>query len=224
MSIVVLTGAGISADSGLPTFRGPDGLWEGHRIFDVATVEGFARNPALVQQFYNRLRRRLRDPQVSPNAAHEALVRLEQAAGAGFHLVTQNIDDLHQRSGSEQVTAMHGELTKIRHVDTGDVIPWYDDVPDTECKWRPHVVWFGERTLGLHQVAEKLSSAELFIAIGTAGAVHPASQFVNIARRVGAMTIQVNTEPVAGLFDHTLHGPASELVPELVDHLIADLR
>lgn len=219
-NIVVLTGAGISVESGLPTFRSPDGLWEGHRVQDVATPQGFAANPPTVQRFYNRLRRRLH--QVQPNAAHHALARLERALGAQLHLVTQNIDDLHQRAGSTRITPMHGELTKIRHVDTGEIVDWPHDVLETERKWRPHVVWFGERTIGLDHIAEKLSRADVFVAIGTSGTVYPANQFATIAKAAGAITIDINIEPSDGPFDQSWRGSATQEVPPFVDHLIEE--
>ena len=216
--IVVLTGAGTSAESGLSTFRGPDGLWEGHRVSDVATPNGFAADPVTVQRFYNRLRRRL--PDVEPNAAHLALARLEQALAPRIHLVTQNIDDLHQRAGSTAVTALHGELGKIRHVRTGEVKPWPHDVAETETQWRPHVVWFGEQTIGLNAIVEKLSTAAVFIAIGTSGNVYPANQFAAIAKHAGATTVEINLEPTDGWFDQRRIGPATREVPLYVNYLI----
>lgn len=216
--LVVLTGAGISVESGLSAFRGPDGLWEGHRVEDVATPEGFAADPATVQRFYNGLRRR--SAEAEPNAAHYALARLESALGERMHLVTQNIDDLHQRAGSSRVTAMHGEVRKIRNVETGEVIDCPHDVLETELLWRPHVVWFGERTIGLNAIVEKLSAAELFVAIGTSGSVHPASQFAMIAKAAGATTVEINIEPTGGLFDERWTGFATERVPELVDRIV----
>lgn len=216
--LVVLTGAGVSVESGLSVFRGPDGLWEGHQVSDVATPEGFAADPVTVQRFYNGLRRR--SAAAEPNAAHYALARLECALGARMHLVTQNIDDLHQRAGSSRVTAMHGEVRKIRNVETGEILDWPHDVLETEAAWRPHVVWFGERTIGLNAVVEKLSAAELFVAIGTSGTVHPASQFAMIAKAAGATTVEINTEPTGGLFDECWAGPATQCVPELVDRIL----
>lgn len=148
LGIVILTGAGISAESGLSTFRGSGGMWEGHRISEVATQEGFAADPQAVQRFYNGLRRQLND--VEPNAAHEALARLEHELGPRHvHLVTQNIDDLHQRAGIATLTAMHGELRQIRNIATGEIRAWTHDLPETDTTWRPNVVWFGERTVGL---------------------------------------------------------------------------
>lgn len=216
--LVVLTGAGTSVESGLQAFRGPDGLWDGHRVADVATPEGFAADPATVQRFYNGLRRR--SAEAEPNSAHYALAHLECALGESMHLVTQNIDDLHQRAGSNRVTAMHGEVRKIRNVATGEVLDWPHDVPETEASWRPHVVWFGERTIGLKTVVEKLSAAQIFVAIGTSGTVHPASQFAMIAKAAGATTLEINTEPTGGLFDECWTGPATQRVPELVNRLL----
>lgn len=217
VKVVILTGAGISAESGLRTFRGPDGLWEGEPVSKLATPEGFARDPARVQRFYNRLRRQLHD--VEPNAAHIALARLQKHLGADVHLVTQNIDDLHQRAGST-VTAMHGQLRAIRNTETGDVMPWNHDVLESETGWRPHVVWFGERTIGLDAVAEKLSTAVVFAAIGTSGTVYPANQFAAIAKAAGATTVEINIQPTNGPFDQQLIGPASHHVPRFVDQLI----
>jgi NAD-dependent deacetylase len=219
--MVVLTGAGISAESGLSTFRGPDGLWEGRRIEDVATLEGFAADPAGVQRFYNRLRAQLRE--VAPNAAHHALAKLERTMGTRLHVVTQNIDDLHQRAGSAGVTAMHGELTKIRNVDTGEVVVCQHDVDENERRWRPHVVWFGEPTIGLARITEMLSQTRVFIAVGTSGTVYPANKFAAIAKAAGATTVEVNIEPSGLGFDHTMIGPAAQRVPELVEDLIAGL-
>ncbi|WP_195166027.1 Sir2 family NAD-dependent protein deacetylase [Mycobacteroides abscessus] len=218
--VVILTGAGISAESGLSTFRGPDGLWAGERAEAVATPAGFAADSARVQRFYNRLRRQLCE--VSPNPAHEALVRLEHHLGSRLHVVTQNIDDLHQRAGSTRLTAMHGELRKIRNIETGEVVGWSHDVKESETAWRPHVVWFGERTIGLDLVVEKLATATIFVAIGTSGTVYPASRFVEIAKASGATTVEVNTTETGGAgFDCAWTGPAANLVPELVDQIVA---
>jgi len=215
--LVVLTGAGISIESGLPGFRGPDGLWEGHRVADVATPEGFAADPVTVQRFYNGLHRR--SAAAEPNSAHYALARLESVLGENMYLVTQNIDDLHQRAGSTRVTAMHGEIGKIRNTQTGEVLTWPHDVLEAETSWRPHVVWFGEQTIGLNAVVEKLCAADMFVAIGTSGTVHPASQFAMIAKAAGATTLEVNTEPTRGLFDECWTGVATKRVPELVTRI-----
>jgi len=219
LGIVILTGAGISAESGLATFGGPDGLWEGHRITEVATPEAFVTNPRVVQRFHNRLRRQLNEAQ--PNAAHVALARLERELGPdNVHLVTQNIDDLHQRAGSMAITAMHGELRQVRHVGTGEVRAWIHDLPETDTTWRPNVVWFGEQTIGLAEVAEKLSTAGMFVAIGTSGTVYPANQFAAIAKASGAITEEINVAPTDAPFDQRLLGPATHYVPPLVDRLV----
>lgn len=219
LGIVILTGAGISAESGLSTFRATDGLWEGQHIAQVATPEGFAADPQAVQRFYNKLRRQLND--VQPNAAHAALARLERELGPqNVHLVTQNIDDLHQRAGSTVITAMHGELRQVRHVVTGEVRAWTRDVPETDKAWRPNVVWFGERTIDLAGITEKLSTAGMFVAIGTSGSVYPANQFAAIAKAAGAITVEINIEPTDAQFDQRLIGPASHHVPRLVDRLV----
>ncbi len=230
MRVVVLTGAGISAESGIRTFRGADGLWEGHRIEDVATPEAFARNPALVYRFYNERRRGLLAPEIAPNAAHQALVRLEEALGDDFLLVTQNIDDLHQRAGSKRVLPMHGELRTARCDGCDTVSPWDDDFDHThhcpQCgltgELRPHVVWFGEMPLYMDEIQGALLQADVFAAVGTSGNVYPAAGFGALARHGGAETIEINLEPsnVASDFDETRYGAATTEVPRWVDHLL----
>jgi NAD-dependent deacetylase len=175
--VVVLTGAGISAESGIKTFRAADGLWEEHRVEDVATPEGFARDPALVQAFYNARRRQLQGPEIAPNAAHQALARLEEALGDRFLLVTQNIDNLHERAGNRRVIHMHGELLKVRCSWSGQVLEWTGDVTAEDkchcCQFpaplRPHVVWFGEMPLDMDEIYSALAECDIFIAIGTSG-------------------------------------------------------
>jgi NAD-dependent deacetylase len=230
MRVVVLTGAGISAESGIRTFRGADGLWEGHRIEDVATPEAFMRNPDLVYRFYNERRRALLAPAIAPNAAHQALVRLEDALGDDFLLVTQNIDDLHQRAGSKRVLPMHGELRTVRCDGCGNVNPWDADFDHThQCPQcgvtgdlRPHVVWFGEMPLYMDEIQDALLQADIFAAIGTSGNVYPAAGFGALARHGGAQTLEINLEPsnVASDFDETRYGPASAEVPRWVDELL----
>ncbi len=194
-------------------------MWEGHRVAEVAAPEGFATNPQAVQRFYNGLRRQLND--VEPNAAHRALARLEHQLGPhNVYLVTQNIDDLHQRAGSTAITAMHGELRQIRHLATGEVRPWTQDVPETDTSWRPNVVWFGERTIGLPEITEKLSCAGMFVAIGTSGAVYPANQFATIAKAAGAITVEINSEPTDAPFDQRIVGLATQCVPPFVERLV----
>ncbi|MBX3427305.1 MAG: NAD-dependent protein deacylase [Pirellulales bacterium] len=231
-SIVVLTGAGVSVESGLPSFRGADGLWEGHRLEEVATPEAFARQPQLVQRFYNERRRNLLAANVAPNAAHCALAELERRWPGEFLLVTQNIDDLHQRAGSQRLVPMHGELLKVRCTACGALHEWRDDVAaESACRscrradrLRPHVVWFGEMPLELDRIYAALESADLFVSIGTSGHVYPAAGFVAAARQsAGAWTIELNVEPsaVATDFHERRLGPASETVPQLVAELLA---
>jgi NAD-dependent deacetylase len=226
-SIVILTGAGISAESGLATFRGGDGLWENHRIEDVATPEGFARNPGLVHTFYNQRRAQLAT--VQPNAAHLALAELERAWPGEFLLVTQNVDDLHDRAGSVNLIHMHGELARIRCAGCGQVFPWSGDssraTPCPACArpaLRPHVVWFGEMPLELDRIGAALDRCGLFVAIGTSGNVYPAAGFVSMVGP-GARTLELNLEPslATDAFSEHRQGPATLLVPALVRELLA---
>jgi NAD-dependent deacetylase len=228
--IVILTGAGISAESGVPTFRGSDGLWEGHRIEDVASPEGFQRDPALVQHFYNQRRAAL--TKVEPNAAHLALARLEQALGEDHvTLITQNVDDLHDRAGSKHLLHMHGELLKARCLACNAVSPWAADILDdsicpacsTKGKLRPHIVWFGEMPLYMDEIESALIRVDLFVAIGTSGKVYPAAGFVRMAAHSGADTIEFNLEPsdVSADFDEHRVGPASVEVTKWVDQVLS---
>ncbi|WP_174510058.1 Sir2 family NAD+-dependent deacetylase [Klebsiella oxytoca] len=231
--VVVLTGAGISAESGIKTFRAADGLWEEHRVEDVATPEGFARDPALVQAFYNARRRQLQGPDIVPNAAHQALAKLESALGDNFLLVTQNIDNLHERAGNQRVIHMHGELLKVRCSWSGQVLEWTGDVTAEDkchcCQFpaplRPHVVWFGEMPLGMDDIYSALADADIFIAIGTSGHVYPAAGFVHEARLQGAHTVELNLEPsqVGSEFAEKHYGLASEVVPAFIEQLLKDL-
>ena len=227
-SIVVLTGAGISAESGIRTFRASDGLWENHPVEDVATPEGFARNPALVQSFYNERRRQLVD--VEPNAAHKALANFEQRFQGDFLLVTQNVDDLHQRSGSQHVIPMHGELNKVRCIETHSVFQWTEDLgTDTLCpccqrpgNLRPHIVWFGEMPLDMDVIDNALSHCDLFVSVGTSGNVYPAAGFCQEARSRGAHTVELNLEPsqTFNAFVEARHGPATTVVPDYFSGLL----
>lgn len=232
--IVVLTGAGISAESGIRTFRAADGLWEEHRIEDVATPEAFARNPALVQRFYNERRRQLQQPSIRPNAAHLALARLERQWPGDFLLVTQNVDDLHDRAGSHNLLHMHGELLKMRCTRSEQVFPISGDItPELACDCcrltgtlRPHIVWFGEMPLYMEQIYAALGSCRLFLSIGTSGNVYPAAGFVREARAAGAHTVELNLEPslTASAFAEHVHGPAGEVVPARIEQLLRDGR
>ncbi|WP_426607230.1 Sir2 family NAD+-dependent deacetylase [Pantoea anthophila] len=231
--VVILTGAGISAESGIRTFRAADGLWEEHHVEDVATPEGFQRDPTLVQRFYNARRQQLQQAEIQPNAAHLALAELEQVLGDNLLLVTQNIDNLHERAGNSRVLHMHGELLKVRCVTSGQVIEWSGDItPDDRCTCcqfpsalRPHVVWFGEMPLGMEQIYQALEQADYFIAIGTSGHVYPAAGFVHEARLQGAHTVELNLEPsqVGNEFAERHYGLASEVVPEFVHKLLRGL-
>lgn len=227
-NIVILTGAGISAESGLPTFRDANGLWQGHRIEDVASPEGFARDPELVHEFYNQRRAQLKT--VEPNAGHQALARLEREWSGGFLLVTQNVDDLHERAGSENLIHMHGELRKARCGYCGAVLSCSRDVfSGTRCRacgevggLRPHIVWFGEFPLETGRITTALRKANLFVSIGTSGMVYPAAGFVHQAKEAGAETIEINnavTEASAH-FDRRLTGPATVQVPAWVAELL----
>jgi NAD-dependent deacetylase len=226
--VVVLTGAGISAESGVPTFRDADGLWEGHRVEDVATPEAFERQPDVVHRFYDARRAALAT--VEPNSAHRALARLETALGDDLLVVTQNIDDLHERAGSTRVLHMHGELLSALCRDCGGRFPWADDLvgepPCPGCRaagLRPDVVWFGEIPYDLDRIFVALETADLFVSIGTSGAVYPAAGFVRAAAAYGARTLELNLDPSEGshLFDEARHGPAGTIVPAWADELLA---
>ncbi len=230
-TIVILTGAGVSAESGLPTFRDANGLWEGHRIEEVATPDAFAANPRLVHNFYNMRRAALR--KVRPNAAHHALARLQQDYDGEVVLITQNVDDLHERAESISVIHMHGELAKVRCLICGQIESCGGDLKtDTSCPFceqqgflRPHIVWFGEVPFEMGKIAHALERAELFVAIGTSGEVYPAAGFVRDAKRAGAATIEINSKEteISAHFDRRLTGPATEQVPAWVAELLGSL-
>ena len=229
--IVILTGAGISKESGLQTFRDPDGIWAKHRIEDVATPQAFARDPEAVLGFYNLRRAQMSDAEIKPNAAHAALGALEEFWPGGVLLVTQNIDDLHARGGSRNLIHMHGELTKTRCNDCGHLIEGIGDIEtDMTCPscgatgtLRPHVVWFGEMPLEMDAIGAALGQCGLFVSIGTSGNVYPAAGFVQEARQHGAYAVELNLEESlgAGLFQEGRYGPATEIVPAFVDELRA---
>jgi NAD-dependent deacetylase len=228
-NIVILTGAGISAESGVSTFRDKDGIWSKYRIEDVATPEGFARNPALVHDFYNARRRA--HASVKANAAHHALVRLEREHSASVTLVTQNIDALHEAAGSKNLVHMHGELLQALCAHCGARHRWVEDLSqEVSCPacgkrhgMRPDVVWFGEMPYHMEAISEALDAADLFLSIGTSGNVYPAAGFVALARQAGAHTVELNLEPSEGAsyFHEAIHGPATKIVPEYVDRLLA---
>ena len=228
-NIVVLTGAGVSAESGLATFRGPDGLWEGHRVEDVATPEAFRRDPALVHAFYDARRARLKT--VEPNPAHRALARLDAQWPGGLLIVTQNVDDLHERAGARRVLHMHGELGSAWCLACDARMRWEDDLgPRPPCPacgeaghLRPDIVWFGEMPYEMDRIDRALMDADLFVSIGTSGAVYPAAGFVQTARYCGARTLEINLEPSLGSdhFHESRIGKAGELVPAWVEEMLA---
>jgi NAD-dependent deacetylase len=227
--IVILTGAGISAESGLRTFRDAGGLWEGHRVEDVATPEAFARDPALVHQFYNL--RRANAAGARPNAAHAALATLEAAGRYQVLLVTQNVDDLHERAGSQNVIHMHGSLAGALCAACGHRWPApaamapADPCPACAARaTRPDIVWFGEMPYRMDEIWQALRAADLFVSIGTSGQVYPAAAFVQDAARAGVRTLELNLEPSAGArsFDEARHGPASRVVPDWVSQMLED--
>jgi NAD-dependent deacetylase len=227
-NIVILTGAGVSAESGVATFRASDGLWEGHRVEEVATPEGFRRDPALVHQFYDARRAHL--AAVEPNPAHRALARLDLDWRGDLLLVTQNVDDLHERAGSERLIHMHGELKSGWCLGCDERFAW--DGPmggSAECPScgdagavRPDIVWFGEMPYEMDRIDAALQRCDLFVSIGTSGAVYPAAGFVQTARYGGARTLEINLEPsqVSLFFDERRYGLAGELVPAWVEELL----
>ncbi|MCT7361072.1 Sir2 family NAD+-dependent deacetylase [Thalassolituus pacificus] len=225
--IVVLTGAGISAESGIRTFRDAGGLWENHRLEDVATPEAFVRDPQLVQRFYNDRRRQLKD--VSPNPAHLALAAFEQQFSGDFLLVTQNVDDLHDRAGSRNLLHMHGELNKARCLLSGNITEHQGDISaDVLCpccqrpSLRPHIVWFGEMPLYMDEICATLEQCDLFLSIGTSGHVYPAAGFVEVARQASAHTVEINLEPsnTEDAFAEHLYGQASQTLPRFLQQLL----
>ena len=226
--IVILTGAGISAESGVPTFRDAGGLWEGHRIEEVATPGAFLRNPRLVHRFYNLRRADLAERQ--PNAAHQAISRLQACRPGRVFLVTQNVDDLHERGGSSELLHMHGELRRARCERCLARYEWDQDLgTDTAC-WecgrtecvRPDIVWFGEMPYGLDLIEQAMSEADLFIAIGTSGLVYPAAGLVELAleRRIPRLEFNLTETDASPYFSETFPGPATQTVPRWVEQFL----
>ena len=227
-NLVILTGAGVSAESGIATFRGPGGLWEGHRVEDVCTPEALARDPELVHRFYDLRRAALET--VQPNATHHALARLDAAWPGELLLVTQNVDDLHERAGATRLLHMHGELRSALCAACGIREGWNEPLPpESECPncgmlaLRPDIVFFGEMPYDMERIEAALANADLFVSIGTSGAVYPAAGFVQTARHHGAATLEMNLEPSGGShwFEESRMGPAGTLVPAWVDELLA---
>ena len=230
-NIVILTGAGVSAESGLATFRGPDGLWEGHRVEDVATPEAFVRDPVLVHRFYDARRARLGE--VEPNAAHRALARLDTEWPGELLIVTQNVDDLHERAGARRLLHMHGELTSGWCLRCNERFGWAGTMGleaacpscETQGMVRPDIVWFGEMPYDMERIDDALMNADLFVSIGTSGAVYPAAGFVQTARYRGAKTLEINLEPSQGsiFFDERRYGLAGVEIPKWVEEILSPL-
>lgn len=230
--VVVLTGAGVSAESGINTFRAADGLWEEYRLEDVATPEGYQRDPKLVQDFYNQRRYQLQQPNIQPNLAHFILAKLEEKLGDHFLLISQNIDDLHEKAGNKRVIHLHGELLKVRCVRSDKVYRWKEDLSiNDRCNCchppqplRPHIVWFGEMPLEMGAIYDALAQADYFIAIGTSGNVYPAAGFVEVANQNGAHTVELSLEPslVESKFAEKHYGLATEVVPKYIRTLFSD--
>ena len=228
-NIVILTGAGISAESGVATFRGPGGLWEGHRIEDVATPEAYARDPDLVLGFYDARRAAL--DRVVPNPAHHVLGRLDAAWPGNLLIVTQNVDDLHERGGAKRLIHMHGELNSAWCLACDSRMRWQRTLSErprcAACgvagQLRPDIVWFGEMPYEMDRIERALMEADLFVSIGTSGAVYPAAGFVQTARYLGAHTLEMNLEPSQGsyFFEQSRIGPAGDLVPLWVEEMLA---
>ncbi len=228
-NIVILTGAGISQESGLGTFRDNGGLWAEYAIEDVATPEAFAANPRLVYDFYNMRRAELLKDEISFNSAHQALADFESHFAGQFKLVTQNVDNLHEAAGSKSLIHMHGELQKARCLFCGHISMWEDDLDEKSicpsCQdtrgMRPHIVWFGEMPLQMDDIYSLLADCDLFVSIGTSGNVYPAAGFVQIANDAGAHTVELNLEPSQGatLFKEKIYGKASEIVPAFLKGL-----
>ncbi len=228
-SILILTGAGISVESGIASFRDRNGIWTKHDWRDYATPEAYARNPARVLDFYNKRRRALVD--VRPNDAHHALARLEGAFSGDLLVVTQNVDDLHEGSGTRKLIHMHGELNSALCEGCRKRFRWRGDMTiDSTCKHcgaigrlRPDIVWFGEMPYQMDRIYRSLAEADLFVAIGTSGHVYPAADFVEEARLNGAHTVELNLEPSenAAAFAEVIHGRATEIVPAFVDRLLS---
>lgn len=229
-NIVVLTGAGISADSGISTFRGQDGLWENHRIQDVASPEGFAENPELVLDFYNLRREQLLDPELKPHEGHYALAETEQtwlAKGGQFTLISQNVDNLHQRAGSQRLISMHGQLQSALCPASGQAVEWTGSLnlgDKCSCcthgqQLRPDIVWFGEVPYYMGECMEAIENTDLFVAIGTSGQVYPAAGFVDAANAAGARTVELNLEKTSHDFDEAIEGPATQVVPAFFANL-----
>ena len=230
--IVILTGAGISAESGLATFRASNGLWNNHRVEDVATIEAFERNPAYVHAFYNELKTEL--VKAKPNAAHQAITRLQDLYPAEISVVTQNVDTLHEKAGNKNIYHIHGQINQAVCLNCGHILETFGDVDtQTVCPtcgiqgmMKPNIVFFGENLLYMDTVDRLLSSCDLFVSVGTSGVVYPAAGFVQIAKFAGADTIEFNLETTSNnyMFDRHVTGPAGTTLPQFVDELLRNLE
>ena len=228
--IVILTGSGISKESGIATFRDAGGIWQRVSMDDVATPEGFQRNPKLVNDFHNSLRGLLQESNIKPNAAHLALARLERESKEPVLIVTQNVDDLHERAGSQKVLHMHGALLEALCLSCRKVSPWQGDLGEEDlcpacgkAALRPNVVWFGEMPYHMEEIEEALAACSTFVSIGTSGNVYPAANFCVIARQNGAQLVELNLEPssMSRVFHETRHGPATREIPAWVEAVLA---
>lgn len=230
--IAVLTGAGISAESGLATFRSSNGLWNNHRVEDVATIEAFHRNPAYVHDFYNQMKPELQ--QAKPNAAHLALTRLQKEYPAQIDIITQNVDTLHEKAGNKNIWHIHGQINQAVCLNCGHVLETFGDVDtETTCSncqvtgmMKPNIVFFGENLLYMDKVERILDNCDLFLSVGTSGVVFPAASFVQTAKYHGADTYEFNLELSSNnyCFDHHILGKAGDTLPEFVDDLIAQIK
>ena len=227
-NIVILTGAGISAESGLATFRASNGLWNNHKVEDVATIEAFERNPAYVHEFYNELKKEL--VKAKPNQAHLAITRLQKEYDANISVVTQNVDTLHEKAGNQNIYHIHGQINQAVCLNCGKILETFGDVDtETVCPhchiagmMKPNIVFFGENLLCMDKVDRLLSECDLFLSIGTSGVVFPAASFVQIAKYNNAKTYEFNLESTSNnyYFDHHVYGPAGTTLPAFVDEMI----
>ena len=227
-NIVILTGAGISAESGLATFRASNGLWNNHKVEDVATIEAFERNPAYVHEFYNELKKEL--VKAKPNKAHLAITRLQKEYDANISVVTQNVDTLHEKAGNQNIHHIHGQINQAVCLNCGRILETFGDVDtETVCPhchiagmMKPNIVFFGENLLCMDKVDRLLSECDLFLSIGTSGVVFPAASFVQIAKYNNVKTYEFNLEPPSNnyYFDHHIYGPAGTTLPAFVDEMI----
>ena len=231
-NIFILTGAGISAESGLATFRSSNGLWNNHKVEDVATIEGFIKNPVYVHSFYNELKKELQ--QAEPNAAHFAISKLQQIYPANISVITQNIDTLHEKAGNNNIFHIHGQIDQAVCLNCGHIIEGFSEVlPSTTCPlckqtntMKPNIVFFGENLLCMDEVENLLRKCDLFLSVGTSGVVFPAASFVQTAKYYGATTYEFNLEATSNnfYFDHHIMGAAGTTLPEFINRLITELK